>query len=167
MRMLVALAVTAFLAAVVAADGSAAARFVLTSPAFPAGGTIPKRFTCDGANAIVPLRWAGAPAGTKAFALIVDDPDAPIGTFLHRIAWGIRGTATSLPGKAPVEGANGAGRTGWIGPCPPSGVHRYIFRLYALRSPLQLKTGADLAAFKAALRGRTLGTARLVGRYGR
>jgi Raf kinase inhibitor-like YbhB/YbcL family protein len=167
MRILVGLAVTACLAAAVAADGRAAGRFVLTSPAFPAGGTIPKRFTCDGANAIVPLRWSGTPAGTKSFALIVDDPDAPIGTFLHRIAWGIRGTAKGLPGKAPVEGANGASRSGWIGPCPPSGVHRYIFRLYALRSPLPLRAGADLAAFKAALKGRTLGTARLVGRYGR
>ncbi len=116
----------------------------------------------------MPLTWSGAPAGTKSFALIVDDPDAPLpGGFLHRLAWGISGGAKGLPGKAPIDGANGTGAAGWIGPCPPSGNHHYIFRLYALKSPLPLKAGADRSAFDAALKGRTLGTAKLVGRYSR
>jgi hypothetical protein len=96
----------------------------------------------------------------------VDDPDAP-GTFLHRLAWGIAGTAKGLAGRAPVEGLNGRRQLGWTGPCPPSGTHRYVFRLYALKSRLPLKAGADLAAFEAALQGRILGVAKLVGRYSR
>jgi Raf kinase inhibitor-like YbhB/YbcL family protein len=146
---------------------SAAGAFKLTSPAFPVGGKIPAKYTCDGDNLIVPLAWSGAPAGTKSYALIVEDPDTPIGTFLHRIAWGIPASAKSLPGKAPTEGANGLGRTGWMGPCPPSGTHRYIFRLYALKSPLPLKTGADVDAFETAVKSRSLGMARLIGRYAR
>jgi Raf kinase inhibitor-like YbhB/YbcL family protein len=166
--LVVAAALAVALATALFADaGVAAGTFRLTSPAFAAGGMIPARHTCDGAGAVVPLRWSGTPAGTRSLALIVDDPDAPIGTFLHRIAWGITGTATSLTARAPVEGANGTGRVGWLGPCPPSGTHRYVFRLYALESTLPLRSGADLAAFEAALRGRTLGVAKLVGRYRR
>ena len=152
-------------AALVAA-APAAPKFALMSPAFASGGTIPARFTCDGANAIAPLRWTGAPSGTRSFALIVDDPDAP-GTFLHRLAWGIPGTAKGLAGRAPVEGLNGRGQVGWMGPCPPSGTHRYVFRLYALKSRLPLEAGGDLTRFEAALQGRVLGVAKLVGRYTR
>jgi Raf kinase inhibitor-like YbhB/YbcL family protein len=145
---------------------AASSKFTLTSPAFKPGAKIPARFTCDGAGSIVPLRWTGAPAGTRSFALIVDDPDAP-GTFLHRLSWGIAGTAKSLPGRAPIEGVNGTGQPGWKGPCPPSGTHRYVFRLYALKSKLPLKAGADRAAFESALKGRVLGVAKLIGRYSR
>lgn len=157
----------AILTAVLADDGAAAGRFTLTSPAFAPGGRIPAKHTCDGGDAVLPLAWTGAPAGTRSFALIMDDPDTPFGTFLHRIAWGIPGTAKGLPGKAPVEGVNGAGRIGWMGPCPPSGVHRYVFRLFALKSAVPLKKGASLDELEAALKSRTLGMARLVGRYGR
>ena len=150
-----------------APSASGAPKLVLMSTAFPAGGMIPARFTCDGANSIVPLRWSGAPVGTKSFALIVDDPDAGSGTFLHRIAWGIPARAKGLAGRAPVEGANGAGQVGWTGPCPPSGTHRYVFLLYALRSKLPLKAGADRTAFEAALKGRVLAVAKLIGRYSR
>ncbi len=143
------------------------ARFAVSSPAFAPGGRIPVRFTCDGANATVPLRWTAPPRGTRSFALLVEDPDAPSGTFVHRLAWAISPAARSLPGRAPREGTNDAGRLGWTGPCPPSGVHRYVFTLYALRAPLALAAGADRAAFGRALRGRVLATARLVGRYGR
>ena len=146
---------------------AASSAFTLTSPAFKPGARIPPRFTCDGENSIVPLRWTGAPAGSRSFALIVDDPDAPSGNFLHRLSWGIAGTAKMLPGTAPVEGANGSGRPGWTGPCPPSGTHRYVFRLYALKSKLPLKAGADRDAFEAALKGRVLGVAKLIGRYSR
>jgi hypothetical protein len=142
-------------------------RLALSSTAFRNGGTIPRVYTCDGSQKIVPLRWIGAPRGTRSFALLVDDPDAPSGTFTHRVAWGIPGTARALPGRAPKEGTTSAGRAGWVGPCPPSGTHRYVFRLYALRSPLTLAAGADKPAFLAALKGKVLATAVLVGRYGR
>ena len=161
------LVVLAVVGVAAASASAASSAFTLTSSAFKPGARIPARFTCDGANAIVPLRWTGAPKGTRSYALIVDDPDAPSGNFLHRLAWGIAATAKSLPGRAPVEGANGAGRPGWTGPCPPSGTHRYVFRLYALKSKLPLKAGADRAAFEAALKGRVLGNAKLIGRYSR
>jgi len=141
--------------------------FRLTSVAFPNGGRIPRVYTCDGTSRVVPLRWTAPPSGTRSFAVAVDDPDAPSGTFVHRRAWGIPGAARALPGGAPREGLTSAGTVGWVGPCPPTGVHRYVFRVYALRTPLPLRAGASSAAFQAALRGRVLGVARLVGRYGR
>jgi Raf kinase inhibitor-like YbhB/YbcL family protein len=143
------------------------ARLVLASSAFRPGQAIPRVYTCDGTQRIVPLRWSGVPRGTRSFALLVDDPDAPSGTFTHRLAWGIAGSARSLAGRAPREGTTSAGSIGWVGPCPPSGTHRYVFRLYALRSPLSLRSGADKTAFLAALKGRVLATAVLVGRYRR
>jgi len=142
-------------------------RLALSSPAFRAGAAIPRAYTCDGAGRIVPLRWNGVPRGTRSFALLVDDPDAPSGTFTHRLAWGIPGGARSLAGPAPREGTTSAGSAGWVGPCPPSGTHRYVFRLYALRASLGLPGGAGKAAFLAALKGKVLATAVLVGRYGR
>jgi Raf kinase inhibitor-like YbhB/YbcL family protein len=153
--------------AIAAGEAGAAERFTLTSPAFRAGASIPRAYTCDGSNRIVPLRWTGPPAGTRSFALVVDDPDAPSGTFTHRVAWAIGGAARSLPGRAPREGVNGAGRVGWVGPCPPSGSHRYVFTLYALRSPLPLAAGGDKRALVDALKGRVLAKATLVGRYAR
>lgn len=125
--------------------------------------------TCDGRNVSPALRWSAPPAGTRSFALLMDDPDAPGGTFTHWLAWGIPGRARSLPAgrPAPREGRNDAGRVGYLGPCPPSGVHRYVFRLYALRAPLPLRSGASKAEFLVALRGRVLASARLLGRYGR
>ena len=172
MKLLGAAVVLLALAALPAGAGQARAaepqsRFVLASPAFRAGGLIPKVYTCDGAQRIVPLRWSGVPRGTHSFALLVQDPDAPSGTFTHRVAWGIGAGIRSLGRSAPREGTTSAGRTGWVGPCPPSGAHRYVFRLYALRSPLPLRGGADLPAFLAALKGRVLGTAVLIGRYAR
>lgn len=161
---------TALLSTAVAlpSDSLVQGRFTLSSAAFAAGGRIPKVFTCDGPGTIVPLRWTSPPPGTRSFALLVNDPDAPVaGGFAHRLAWAIPATARSLRGAAPREGASGAGGVGWVGPCPPSGTHRYVFTLYALRSPLRLATGADRAAFLAALKGRVLATATLVGRYAR
>jgi hypothetical protein len=128
------------------------AALALTSPAFAAGGRIPVRYTCDGAGLSPPLRWTAPPRGTRTFALTVIDPDAPSGRFVHWLASAIpassRGLAAGAP--APKEGRNGAGGTGWTGPCPPSGTHRYVFTLRAV--------GA---------RGRTLARAQLVGRYSR
>jgi len=129
-----------------------AAAFALTSPAFANGGTIPVEYTCDGRGVSPPLRWSAPPAGTKSFALTVFDPDAPGGGFLHWQASGIPAGARGLRAgqHPPVEGANGAGRSGWTGPCPPSGVHHYVFTLTAV--------GAH---------GKVLARAKLVGRYGR
>ena len=141
--------------------------FVLTSPAFRQGGLIPRIYTCDGVQRIVPLRWTAPPRGTRSFALSVIDPDAPSGAFVHRLAWRIPSNVRALNSRAPSEGLTSAGRAGWVGPCPPSGTHHYVFRLYALRSALPLDAGADRNAFEAALRGRVLRVATLVGRYRR
>jgi len=169
MRLLAAGALLLALSAGVAraAGSEPQARLALSSPAFRNGQAIPQAYTCDGTQKIVPLRWSGVPRGTRSFALLVDDPDAPSGTFTHRVAWGIPGTARALPGRAPREGATSAGRAGWVGPCPPSGTHRYVFRLYALRSTPSLQAGADKPALLVALKGRVIASAVLVGRYGR
>lgn len=142
----------------------------LSSPAFAAGKTIPQKYTCDGADRSPPLRWTAPPPATRSLALLMDDPDAPSGTFTHWIAWGIKPTSRGLAAGAhpPQEGTASFGRVGYGGPCPPPGKpHRYFFRLYALRAPLPLEPGADRAAFEAALKGRVLRTAVLMGRYGR
>jgi Raf kinase inhibitor-like YbhB/YbcL family protein len=147
-----------------------AAAFGLTSPAFSNGTQIPKRFTCDGAGVSPPLRWTAPPPGTRVLALSVEDPDAPGGTFVHWTGWNLRPTVRRLATGAhlPIEGTNSAGTRGYTGPCPPAGpAHHYVFRLYALKAKLRLRAGARPAAFDAALRGRILSTARLVGRYGR
>jgi Raf kinase inhibitor-like YbhB/YbcL family protein len=146
-----------------------AAAFALTSPAFTSNGTIPRRYTCDGANVSPALRWTAPPRGTRSLALLVNDPDAPAGTFTHWLGWNISVKARSLRAgqHAPAEGRNDAGGVGYTGPCPPSGVHRYVFRLYALDRPLALLRGASAADFTRALRGHVLRVATLVGRYGR
>jgi len=138
-----------------------AAAFALSS-GFANGGDIPRRYTCDGANAVPPLRWTAPPRGTRSLAIEVLDPDAPGGTFVHWVAWGV------AHGKRGVQGANSTGGMGWTGPCPPPGpAHHYVFRLYALGTSLRLRRGADDAAFRRALRGHVLATARLVGLYQR
>lgn len=126
-----------------------AAAFILTSSAFHNGATIPKRFTCDGANGSPPLRWTAPPRGTAAFSLTVFDPDAP-GGFLHWQINHLPASARSLPAGSHLGGRNGAGQTGYTGPCPPSGTHHYRFTLSALGPS-----------------GKVLATARLVGLYGR
>ncbi len=147
--------------------------FVLASPAFPDGGPIPSRFTADGADLSPRLEIRGAPEGTASFALIVDDPDAPVGTWVHWVAWNIPGGTTVIPeGALPegaVEGTNSWGRTGWGGPSPPrgTGVHRYVFTLYALDAPLDLPASADKDRLLQAMEGHVLGRARLVGTYTR
>jgi Raf kinase inhibitor-like YbhB/YbcL family protein len=144
-------------------------RLVLSSPAFHAGGTIPARCTCDGANVSPPLRWSSPPKAARSLAILMDDPDAPGATFTHWIGWNIPLKARALRAgqRAPREGRNDAGRIGYTGPCPPSGTHRYVFRLYALKAPLELARGASRKQFLAALRRKTLAIARVVGRYSR
>jgi len=162
-------ALVALVAGALAGSAAGAGTLALRSPAFAPGGRIPVEHTCDGRNLSPPLRWTAPPAGTRSFALLMDDPDAPGRTFTHWLAWNIPARARSLAAgrPAPVEGRNDAGRIGYIGPCPPAGVHRYVFRLYALRAPLRLAQGASRAQFLAALRGGVLASSRLVGRYGR
>jgi Raf kinase inhibitor-like YbhB/YbcL family protein len=152
-------------------------RLDLTSPAFRDGGTIPTKFTCDGADVSPPLDWSRAPEGTKSLALICDDPDAPMGTWVHWVLYGIPADKNSLregvPRNAAVEGIGMQGkndfrRIGYGGPCPPPGKpHRYFFKLYALDAELELKPDAKKVDLERAMRGHLLATGQLVGRYQR
>jgi Raf kinase inhibitor-like YbhB/YbcL family protein len=145
--------------------------FSLTSASFKPGTTIPRRHTCEGEDLSPPLAWSEPPAGTRSLALIVDDPDAPVGTFTHWLAWGIDPGARALAESegAPVEARNDFGVVGYRGPCPPPGHgrHRYVFRLHALEAELDLRPGAGAAELERVLAGRVLATAELVGLYER
>jgi Raf kinase inhibitor-like YbhB/YbcL family protein len=146
--------------------------FTLTIAAFADGGLIPAKFTCEGANVSPELRWADAPANTRSFALIVDDPDAPVGTFTW-VLFDIPADRSSLAEGAStvgMAGKNDFGRAGYGGPCPPRGhgPHRYTFTLYALDiASLKLKAGAGRREIETALRGHILAQATYLGRYER
>lgn len=152
-------------------------KFELTSPAFAAGGTIPREFTCEGNDSSPALRWTDPPSGTKSLALIMDDPDAPAGTWVHWVAFNIPAGARELPagtakdGEPPngvLQGQNSFERLGYGGPCPPPGpAHRYFFKLYALDVKLDLKSGAAKPEVEDAMKGHTLAKAELMGRYKR
>jgi len=143
----------------------------IASPAFSTNGPIPSRYTCDGDDVSPPLLIRNLPPGTQSLALIVDDPDAPRRTWVHWLVWNI-GPETKelaenrLPLHA-VQGVNDFRRHTYGGPCPPSGTHRYYFKLYALDTKLTLGTGATKAALEAAMLGHVLAKAELVGRYAR
>jgi Raf kinase inhibitor-like YbhB/YbcL family protein len=148
-------------------------RIQLTSPAFQAGGTIPKRFSCDGENVSPPLKWTGVPSGARELALLVEDPDAPGGTFVH---WLLFKLAPDTPGLAQGQvpdgarqGQNSAGDSAYAGPCPPKGdrPHRYDFILYALSSPLDLENGAHADEVRAAVSHDAMARGQLEGRFGR
>ncbi len=149
----------------------------LTSTAFANGKEIPKEHTCDGADRSPPLTWRGAPGGTKAFALIADDPDAPVGTWVHWVIYDLPGDRTELPGGVPPEESSGGGakqglndfrKVGYGGPCPPPGKpHRYSFRLYALDAPSGLGPRARKADVLKAIEGHVLGQVELMGTYRR
>jgi Raf kinase inhibitor-like YbhB/YbcL family protein len=149
---------------------SATGAFRLTSPAFHPGRAIPKRFTCDGAGVSPPLRWTVPPPRARGLALQVVDVSTP-GRFVHWLAWGMPPRSRGLAAGAhpPRQGRNDFGRVGWGGPCPPAGTsHRYVFMLYALGSPLQLRNGATARQFGRAV--RSAGVVRqtlLVGTYRR
>ena len=159
--------------------GGDAAAFSLTSEAFKNGETIPTRYTCDGENVSPPLAWDGAPAETNAYALIMDDPDAPGGTFTHWLVYALESTALSLPegietvpvpayGLAGTQGSNDGGGIDYGGPCPPPGdPHGYRFTLYALDGLVDVGPGATKDELLAAMAGHVLAEARLVGVYGR
>ena len=147
------------------------AEWPLTSSAFAVGGTIPRRHTCDGEDRSPPLSWTAPPTGSRSLALILDDPDAPGGRFVHWLAWGIGPDAGGLAEgeAAPREGHNDFGTVGYRGPCPPRGhgPHRYRFRLHAVAEEVGLATGVGVAELEQALEGKVLAVAELVGIYQR
>jgi len=149
---------------------------VLTSSAFENGGTVPLRYTCSGHNTSPALEWTGVPDRTRSLALILDDPDAPMGTFVHWVVYNLSPAAKGLPegvsASATVadgeEGVNGDSSSGYTGPCPPPGKpHHYHFRLYALDQKLELKSGAAARQVEAAIKGHVVGSAELVGVFKR
>jgi Raf kinase inhibitor-like YbhB/YbcL family protein len=143
----------------------------LTSPDFAADGEIPKRLTCDGDGKSPALSWRGVPRRARSLALLVEDPDAPGGTFVHWTAWDVPATATSLPAAAepPRQGKSSGGDAGWAPPCPTEGddAHRYVFTLYALRAPLGLDRDAAPDEVRDAIAGSAIARGTLTGRYGR
>lgn len=152
--------------------------FAIASTAFPPDGPIPARFTCEGDDRSPPLAWSGAPEGTRSFALVVDDPDAPDPaaprmTWVHWVLYDIPASAAALAeGVAPSglpagtrEGVNDWGRTGYGGPCPPVGRHRYFHKLYALDTVLGDLGRPGKAALERAMQGHVLAQATVVGTY--
>lgn len=145
----------------------------IESPDFSEGEVVPRRFTCEGEDVSPRLRWSGVPEQTKELLLIVDDPDAPGGLFIHWVLGGMdRGRTGLNEGEVPEEatqGINDYGNIGYGGPCPPvgHGEHRYYFTLYALAQPLMLKEGDTAEVARVAARGNVLEEAKLMGRYER
>ena len=145
--------------------------FVLSSPAFAEGGTIPSKYTCDGADVSPALSWAGAPLAAQSLALIVDDPDAR--GFIHWIAFNIPPGATGTiregiyPDADPPQGRNDFGHLGYGGPCPPSGIHHYRFTLYALSVPLAFSVTPTAPDLNREMAGKILAQAVLTGTYTR
>jgi Raf kinase inhibitor-like YbhB/YbcL family protein len=163
----------AFVAVAPLAHGGVAMQ--LTSSAFPHEGEIPAAFTCEGADRAPPLAWTGAPPTVKSFALVVDDPDAPDPkaprmTWVHWIAYNLPGSTHTIPegGKLPpgaLDGVSDFKRTGWGGPCPPVGRHRYFFKLYALDTTLPDLKHPTKAQLEQAMQGHVLAKAELIGTY--
>src|SRR6476660_9277433 len=146
------------------------AKMNISSSSFQNGGNIPSKFTCDGADANPGLRIEGVPAEAKSLVLIVDDPDAPGGLFTHWLVWKIDPHTNSIAeGSAPkgVQGANDFGKSGYRGPCPPPGTHRYSFKIFALDRELDLRSGAKRSQVDAAMKGHVIAQGELVGRYAR
>jgi len=151
--------------------------FVLETKAFPKSGEIPARYTCSGDDVSPALSWSGAPQNTKSFALIVDDPDAPSGTFTHWLVYELPAATHQLPESVSKtddlsgggrQGRNDFRRVGYGGPCPPPGkAHRYFFKLYALNAALNLPAGASRQDLEAAMRGHVIAQAERMGKFAR
>ncbi len=148
----------------------------ITSLAFKEGGMIPAIYTCDGKNISPPLKWEQAPKDTKSFALISDDPDAPIGIWVHWVMWNIPAEANQLPESIPqvkqlqdgsIQGLNSYPRCGYSGPCPPSGTHRYYFKIYALDMMLDLSADSVKKDLLKAMKDHILAEGSLMGKYQR
>jgi len=146
----------------------------VTSSAFTNEGSIPARFTCDGDGISPPLAWSGAPDATESFALVVEDPDAPSGTFVHWVAWNIKSpkldenvSKEAVLGNGMRQGQNSWSKPGYGGPCPPSGSHRYYFKVFALDRELELPPKSDSAALEKAMSVHVIAQGELMGRYQR
>jgi len=142
----------------------------ITSSAFREGQSIPARYTCDGQDSIPPLKFEAVPQRAVSLALIMDDPDAPRGTWDHWIVWNIPSKTTeTAEGKAPqgVVGKNSWGKNAWGGPCPPDRQHRYFFKLYALDNQLDLPPSAGKGDVEKAMKGHVVAEAQLMGVYDR
>ena len=147
----------------------------LTSSDFAAGAAIPQQYTCKGADASPAVEWSGSPASAISFAMIMDDPDAPAGTWVHWVLWNVSAKAHSLPQAEPTreqledgtrQGKNSFGKIGYNGPCPPGGqTHRYFFRLYALDTKLSLAAGATRDQLDVAMQGHILAQTEYVGTF--
>jgi len=158
-------------------EGEQIMSFQLSTSAFESGGRIPTRHTADGADVSPPLAWTDPPEGTRSFALVCDDPDAPMGTWVHWVVYAIpadaRELAEGIPAKDELEngtrqGTNDFRKVGYGGPSPPPGrAHRYYFRLYALDAALDLPPRQTKTALMKAMEGHILGEAELMGKYGR
>lgn len=150
--------------------------FALTSPAFAEGGTIPNPFTCEGRDVSPLLHWSNPPEGTQSFALICDDPDAPVGTWVHWVLFNLPPDISELHAEIPPKktlknnarhGKNDFGKFGYGGPCPPGGTHRYFFKLYALDTVINLESGITKAQLLEAMKGHILDEGQLMGKYKR
>ena len=148
----------------------------LTSAAFKDGEPIPRAYTCDGANISPPLEWSGVPKSAKTIVIVCDDPDAPGGTWVHWVLYNLPadniGVVENLPATETLkaggfQGKNDFGKTAYGGPCPPSGTHRYFFKIYALDSELPLKAGATRAELMKAMEGHIVVQGQLMGTYRR
>lgn len=148
----------------------------VTSPAFSEGAGIPADHTCDGADISPPLQWSGVPSEAKSLALIADDPDAPAGDWVHWVLYDLPPTLDRLPAAVPAtarpstggtQGRTDFGLTGYGGPCPPRGTHRYFFKLYALDALLRLEPGATKKELLEAMQGHVLAEGQLMGKYQR
>ncbi|MFZ3200433.1 MAG: YbhB/YbcL family Raf kinase inhibitor-like protein [Candidatus Acidiferrales bacterium] len=149
--------------------------FPLTAAAFENGGWIPRKYTCDGADVSPALAWGEPPAGTQSFALIVDDPDAPTGTWVHWVLYDLPGRARAVPEglsrdrelpDGTRQGRNDFGKIGYNGPCPPRGaVHRYFFKLYALNLEINLPPGATKSELEQAMTNHVVAEAEILGRF--
>ncbi|MCW3975449.1 MAG: YbhB/YbcL family Raf kinase inhibitor-like protein [Candidatus Bathyarchaeota archaeon] len=140
----------------------------IISSAFKNNERIPSKYTCDGIDVNPPLKFQNIPNGTKSLALIIDDPDAPMGTWVHWIVWNVNPTEEidedTVPG---VEGINDFNKTSYGGPCPPSGIHRYFFKIYALKTKLDLNSNARKRDLEEAMKGKIIAKGEIVGLYGR
>jgi len=157
-------------------EGGGAMDIKLTSSAFKDGDMIPSRYTCDGEEVSPALAWSGAPEGTKSIALISDDPDAPMGTWVHWVIFNIPPDSRGLPEDVSrdktlrdgsIQGINDSREIGYGGPCPPSGTHRYYFKIYALDTRLKLSPGITKNQLLEAMKGHVLGEGQLMGKYKR
>jgi Raf kinase inhibitor-like YbhB/YbcL family protein len=163
--------------AVIMQPPPSAKQMQLTSAAFKNNESIPQQYTCEGKNISPPLAWTGAPAGTRSFVLIVDDPDAPHGVWTHWVVFDLPADTMGLPEDTPrsqsitgnaKQGTNDFKQVGYGGPCPPPGKsHRYYFKLYALDSMLDLKPGSSKKQVEAALANHVLAQGQLIGTYQR